>query len=80
MCQQQPDKRWFDGMIAATVISLLGYVGADFYPHRAFYFKALREKMIYPLSTYHSAKGAKRKIRVINLSPALFCWLLRVKR
>jgi hypothetical protein len=76
--EQQPDKRWFNGMIAATVISLLGYVGADFYPHRAFYFKALREKMIYPLSTYHSSKGAKRKIRVINLSPALFCWLLHI--
>lgn len=76
--EQQPDKRWFNGMIAATVISLLGYVGADFYPHRAFYFKALREKSIYPLSTYHSSKGAKRKIRVINLSPALFCWLLHI--
>ena len=77
--EQQQDKRWFYGMIASMVISILGYVGADFYPFRAFYLKALREKSIYPLSTYHSSKGVKRKIRVVNLSPGLFCWLLHIR-
>ncbi len=73
------DKRWFEGMIAGTCISICGMLSIDFYAERTHYLKLLQEKEIYPLSTYQSSVAACRKIKLINFSPRLFCWLLHLK-
>lgn len=73
------DKRWYEGMIAHTVLSILGCIVADFYAERATYLRLLRQSHVYPLSYYHATQRVKRKLRLINLSPALFCWGIYVK-
>lgn len=73
------DKRWYEGMIAHTVLSIFGCIVADFYAERAIYLRLLRQSHVYPLSYYHATRRVKRKLWLINLSPALFCWGIYVK-
>lgn len=73
------DKRWYEGMIAHTVLSIFGCIVADFYVERATYLRLLRQSHVYPLSYYHATRRVKRKLWLINLSPALFCWSIYVK-
>lgn len=73
------DKRWYEGMISATVVSMLGFVVNNFYNERKKYIKRIDGLQIFPLSTYHLSKSILRKIKMINISPNLFCWLLHIK-
>lgn len=73
------DKRWYEGMISATVVSMLGFVVDNFYNERKKYIKRIDCLQIFPLSTYHLSKSILRKIKMINISPNLFCWLLHIK-
>ena len=77
--QQVEDKRWFEGMMAQTVISIISYVAANYYSKRKEVLKALAEKDIFPLSTYQANQKGTRKIRWANLSPALLCFMLHLK-
>ena len=70
------DRRWFEGMVSQTVISIIGYVCNNFYSEKNVVCKALKSKGVFPLSYYHSTKAAERKIRIANISPQLLCWLL----
>ena len=72
------DNRWYKGMISFTVVSVFGCIVADFYEDKNKYLNELKQFKIYPLSTYHLSKRMCRKISIINLSPALFCWLLHI--
>lgn len=74
-----PDGRWFDAMIAGTVISVMGLLSGDFYSERKAYLCQLKALDIYPLTSYQQNKGGLRKIRLINLSPSLAVWLLNLK-
>lgn len=73
------DKRWYEGMISATIISIVGCIVADFYKEKDKYLKELKDLDVYPLSYYHASKLAARKIKFINFSPRMFCWLLHLK-
>lgn len=77
--QQVVDKRWFEGMIAQTVISIISYVAANYYDKRKEVMTALVEKNIFPLSTYQANKTGKRKIAWANVSPRLLCFILHLK-
>lgn len=77
--QQVTDKRWFEGMIAQTVISIISYVAANYYPNRKEVMAALTKKDIFPLSTYQSNQTGKRKIAWANISPRLLCFMLYLK-
>lgn len=70
------DKRWFEGMIAQTVLSIIGYVCGNYYRESVAVCNTLKSKRVFPLSYYHSTKTAKRKIWIANISPHLLCWLL----
>lgn len=74
------DKRWYKGMIAGTVISLLGAIVTDLYDERRKYIKKLKELAVFPLSDYHLNSGGLRKRKLINLSPELYCLIIRLKR
>jgi hypothetical protein len=77
--KQVRDGRWFRGMTAQVVLSVLDLVGRYFYPDRKAYLKALKEQVSFPLSTYHATKSARRKIWLANLSPELVCRLYHRK-
>lgn len=74
------DKRWYEGTIAGMVISLLGTVAIDLFDERRKYIKKLRGLEVFPLSDYHLNKGGMRRRDLINLSPGLYCLLLRLKK
>ena len=77
--QKVEDKRWFEGMIAQTVISIISYIAANYYPNRKEVLKALVEKDIFPLSTYQANQTGTRKIKWANISPWLLCFMLHLK-
>lgn len=64
---------WYGGMIAATVISIVGIISTDFYKERKGLLKQLKALDVYPIK-YKSLKA-----RLINLSPRLAVELLHVK-
>ena len=76
--QELSDDRWFDGMISQTVLSLFSIISRYFYSERKSYLRRLRDLHIYPLSTYHATKSAKRKILLANLSPSILCAILHL--
>lgn len=69
------DKCWFEGMIAGTTLSILSLVTADFYKERGNIIRQLRRKRVFPLSCYHATERTARKLKLINVSPELFCLL-----
>ena len=73
------DKRWFEGMIAQTVVSIVSDVANSLYAERSSYFQMLKQKNVFPLSSFHATTSAKKKIRLANVSLSLLCFLLRVK-
>ena len=73
------DDRWFKGMTAQVVLSVLDSVGRFFYPQRKEYIGQLKEKRVFPLSTYHATASAKKKIWMANVSPSLVCLLYHRK-
>ena len=76
---QVKDDRWFRGMSAQIALSVLDSVGRFFYPERKEYIRDLKQRVSFPLSTYHATKSAKRKIWLANLSPELVCRLYHRK-
>lgn len=67
------DDRWFKGMTAQIVLSILDTVGRYFYPERKRYIRAIKEFVEFPLSTFHATESAKKKIWMANISPYLVC-------
>ncbi len=76
---EQTDKRWYAGMIAHTIVSIMGMLMDVPAVKRNEVLGKLRELQVYPLSYYQSTKAVKRKLQLMNFSPALYCWLLRIK-
>ena len=72
-------RQWYDMIIAHSVASLLTLVGIYHYENRKQYLKRLQQLNIYPLSTSKADKKAQRKMRMINLSPQLFLWMVSLK-
>ena len=73
------DDRWFKGMTAQVTLSILDSVGRFFYPEQKEYIAKLKDKGVFPLSTYHATKSAKKKIWIANISPSLVCRLYHRK-
>lgn len=72
-------RSWYDVIIAYATSSLLTLVGIYKYASRNQYLKRLKQLNLYPLSTCKAEKKAQRKIRMINLSPRLFLWMVSLK-
>ena len=70
---------WFDGMISLTAISTLVMVSTDFYKERRSYLREFRRLGVLPLSLYHISERSARKVRIANVSPALFCFIHHLK-
>lgn len=72
-------RSWYEVIIAHATASLLTLVGIYQYASRKQLLVRLQQLNIYPLSTRKADKKAQRKIRIINLSPRLFLWMLSLK-
>jgi glycosyltransferase involved in cell wall biosynthesis len=76
---QASDKRWFEGIIAQTTLSIIGYVCENYYGQRKQFLYQLINRKVFPLSNYHANELARRKIRIANVSPSLLCLLIHMK-
>lgn len=72
------DKRWYEGMIAHTVVTIITQIGCNLFSLRNVYLMKLRNEKVYPLSFYNASQSANRKIRMINMSPRLACWTIHL--
>lgn len=77
--QSVEDQRWFNGMIAQTVLSIIGELSGSFYKECHEKIRELKAKHVFPLSDFHATVSAKQKIRIANLSPLLLCGLMHFK-
>ena len=74
--QSVADKRWYRGMISQMVVGIITSVSLYLYDERKKYLEVLKTKKVYPLSSFLATKKGSRKIRLINLSPRLACFLI----
>lgn len=79
MSEGAKDRRWFKGMIDASVLSTLGIVALQFWGEREKYWKQLRKLKVYPLNLQKQSRSVKVKYSLINLSPVIYCGLIRWK-
>lgn len=76
---QVADCRWFDGMISGLMVNIVGIIASTFYAERKEYLQQIKAMHLLPLSTYHIAPRAQRKVKLINLSIDLAVWVLHLK-
>ncbi len=76
---QMNDRRWLDGQIANTAISVLTTVALHCYGERQHYINELKRNKVFPIANHHLTPSAQRKRRWINISPRLFCYLVHLK-
>ena len=74
------DTRWFRGMASQIALSIIQSVSQFFFGERKEHIGTLREKHVFPLSSFHATKSAGRKIRIANISPMLFCRLIHLRQ
>ena len=74
-----PGCRWFGGMLAFESRSFLESVARDFYPERKAWLKKFRSLGLRPLRVWRLSNSVARKVKIINLSPALFCLMIHLK-
>lgn len=79
LAEQVDDRRWFDGMIASTVLSILTTVAIEHYGETKHYIHLLKQLGVFPLSKYHLTPAAQRKRLLANLSPRLLCMMVHLK-
>lgn len=76
---QVADRRWFDSMISSLTVNIVGIIASTFYGERKEYIRQIKALDILPITTYHIAPRAIRKVKLINLSINLAVWLLHLK-
>lgn len=74
------DISWHKCMISDMVLGVLSKVSVDFYHEREDYINQLKALGVFPLSYKKSTTSGFRKKLLINISPLLFCSLLKASR
>ena len=72
-------QRWYDMMIAHSVVSLMTLIGVYQYQRRKAYVMSLKQFGFFPLSKYRANKKTLRKIQWINCCPKLFLLTIYIK-
>lgn len=76
---QVADRRWFDSMISSLVVNVVGIIASTFYDERKEYIRRIKALNILPITSYHIAPRAQRKVKLINVSINFAVYLLRLK-
>lgn len=74
------DRRWFDGMISGMVINVVGIIASMFYSKRKLYIKQIKALGVLPLKNINISPRAIKKLKLINISPALAVLVLKLTR
>ena len=74
------DRRWFDGMISGLVINVVGIIASMFYSERKLYIKQIKALGVLPLKNINIPPRAIKKLKLINISPALAVLLIRLMK
>ena len=73
------DRRWFDGMISGMVINVVGIIAQYFYAERKEYIKQIKALRVLPIKNINVSPRAVKKLKLINISPALAVLMLRLR-
>ena len=73
---QVADRRWFDSMISGLVVNIVGIIASTFYGERKEYIRQIKALNILPITTFHIAPRAHRKVKLINMSLRLAIMVL----
>lgn len=73
------DRRWFDSMISGLVINVVGIIASIFYSERKPYIENIKSLNLLPITTYHIAPRAQKKVKLINFSLPLSIILTYIK-
>ena len=76
---QVADRRWFDSMISSLAVNIVGIIASTFYGERKEYIRQIKVLDILPITTYHIAPRAQKKVKMINLSINLATSILHLK-
>lgn len=71
------DRRWFDSMISSLVVNMIGIIASTFYAEHRLHIQRIKSLNILPITTYHIAPRAQRKVKLINWSIDLAVWILK---
>ena len=74
------DRRWLDGMISGLVINVVGVIASKFYSERKQYIKQIKALEVLPLKNINIPPRAIKKLKLINISPALAVLVLKLTR
>ena len=74
------DRRWFDSMISGLLLNIVGMIASTFYSNRRGYIRQIQSIGILPITTYHIAPRAYRKVRLVNISLPLAVWVMRWRK
>lgn len=75
--EYKTDKRWYNGMIALIVISILGFVVLQYNEERIRYINLLNVQKAFPLCAFHLSLRNRIRTMIINVSPLLYCRIIR---
>lgn len=73
------NRRWYDGMISSLVVNIVGMLSSTFYSERKEYIRQIQEIGVLPITTYHIAPRAQRKVKLINWSIDVAVMILRLR-
>lgn len=73
LASRHEDNQWFNRMIAANVISIIGLLSNEFYSERKIYLDELKKMNVFPI------ESESVKAKLLNLSPRLAVNLLHLK-
>ena len=72
-------RRWYNMVITLSIVSLMTLIGTYQYNDRNKYLSKIAPLNLFPLSNINQVLKSTRKLRLLNISPRLFLWLLHVK-
>ena len=75
--ENKADRRWYNGMIALIVISILGFVALQYNEERMRYINMLNAQKAFPLCAFNLSLRNRIKSMIINVSPLLYCRIIR---
>lgn len=74
-----PAQQWYRMSMAYGAISILSRIVNQSYDTRKHYIDILKRHNVFPLKLPFSTRTTKLYCKIINISPTLYCWLMRLK-
>lgn len=73
------DTRWFQSIITGMVIGIVQTLSTTLFHNRKTYLRKIKGLNLIPLSYYHIAPLAKKKVKLINISIDIAIFILRIR-